>query len=561
MPLLQLENDRKRKDFVFKSVLVTKIRDDSLILFREPIKKKEGASGVTHKQSERNQLKNGHSSSLRSGHFCHLSEEEDKMGKKAKWMSSLKKAFRPETKEKKTQKSKAQFFEKQVDLGPSDSDAATLETVKLSLPPQPEEVKVIQAEAEPSERPYPVPVAPAAADEVAPAAPAQVVENIVCRQLNTGARFAGKSNEDVAAIKIQTAFRGYLAKRALRALRGLFRLKSMTEGPLVKQQAAATLRCMQTFSRVQCQIRMRRIQMTEENQALQRQLLQKHAKDIVNLQMGEDWDDSLQSKAQIEASLLSKHEAAMRREKAMAYSFTHQKTWKNSSKSMNPLFMDPNNPSWGWSWLERWMAARPWEGRDMAEKEQNNDQSSLKSGRSTISGEISKAYARYQLNSDKQSPQARLASKKPSQTPILQSPSTPKLPSMPARKLKSASPRSSAVGPDDDTRSMVSMQSDKNRRHSFGDSLVRDDESLASSPSLPSYMVPTQSARAKTRLQSPLRLEANGTTPEKGPFPSTKKRLSYPPSPARPRRLSCPPKVGRSSNTNTEVAVVNGDGN
>ncbi|KAK8542055.1 hypothetical protein V6N13_137372 [Hibiscus sabdariffa] len=482
------------------------------------------------------------------------------MGKKGKWLSSLKKAFCPETKEKKTKKSKEQFLEKQVDLGPSDSDAATLETVKLSPPPQPEEVKVIEAEAEPSEQLYPVAVSPAAvADDVAPAAPIQAVANIVRGQLNTGARFAGKSNEEVAAIKIQTAFRGYLAKRGLRALRGLVRLKSMMEGPVVKRQAAATLRCMQTLSRVQCQIRMRRIRMTEENQALQRQLLQKHAKDIVNLQMGEDWDDSLQSKEQIEASLLSKHEAAMRREKAMAYSFTHQQTWKNASKSMNPLFMDPNNPSWGWSWLERWMAARPWEGRGMSEKEQNNDQSSMKSGRSSLGGEISKAYARYQLNLDKQSPKA---SQKPSRSPSLQSPSTPKPASTPSRKLKSASPRSSAVGPDDDTRSMVSVQSEKNRRHSIGGSFVRDDESLASSPSLPSYMVPTQSARAKTRLQSPLGLEANETPPEKGPIVSTKKRLSYPPSPAKPRRQSAPPKVdsSSSSNTNTEVAAVNGDG-
>lgn len=40
--------------------------------------------------------------------------------------------------------------------------------------------------------------------------------------------------------------------------------------------------------------------------------------------MGDDWDDSLQSKEKIEASLLSKFEAAMRRERAMAYSFSHQ---------------------------------------------------------------------------------------------------------------------------------------------------------------------------------------------------------------------------------------------
>ncbi|KAE8713205.1 hypothetical protein F3Y22_tig00110213pilonHSYRG00106 [Hibiscus syriacus] len=464
------------------------------------------------------------------------------MGKKGKWLSSLKKAFSPETKEKKTQ-----LLEKRLDFGPSDSNAAALETVKLS-PPQPEEVKVIEAKAELSEQPYPVAVSPAAA------APAQAVANVVSRQLDTGAMFAGKSNEEVAAIKIQTAFRGYLAKRALRALRGLVRLKSMLEGPVVKRQAAATLRCMQTLSRVQCQIRMRRIRMTEENQALQRQLLQKHAKDIVNLQMGEDWDDSLQSKEQIEASLLSRHEAAMRREKAMAYSFTHQQTWKNASKSMNPLFMDPNNPSWGWSWLERWMAARPWDGRGTVEKEPNNDQSSVKSGRSSFGGEISKAYARYQLNLDKQSPKA-------SQKSSLQSPSTPKPHSTPSRKLKSASPRSSAVGPDDDTRSMVSVQSEKNRRHSIEGSFVRDGEGLVGSPSFPSYMVPTLSARAKTRLQSPLGLEANGTPPEKGPIVPTMKRLSYPPSPARARRLSAPPKVDSSSNTNTEVAVVNGDGN
>ena len=42
------------------------------------------------------------------------------------------------------------------------------------------------------------------------------------------------------------------------------------------------------------------------------------------VQMGEDWNDSAQSKEQIEAKLLSKYEATMRRERAMAYSFSHQ---------------------------------------------------------------------------------------------------------------------------------------------------------------------------------------------------------------------------------------------
>lgn len=100
-----------------------------------------------------------------------------------------------------------------MDLGSNDSDAATLETLKLSPPRQPQEVKLIEAEAEPSDQTYPVEVAIAAADDddaVALAAPVEAVADVVRRQYNTGPQFAGKSNEEVAAIKIQTAFRVYL---------------------------------------------------------------------------------------------------------------------------------------------------------------------------------------------------------------------------------------------------------------------------------------------------------------------------------------------------------------
>ena len=45
--------------------------------------------------------------------------------------------------------------------------------------------------------------------------------------------------------------------------------------------------------------------------------------------MGDEWDDSLQSKEQIEANLLSKYEAAMRRERTLAYSFSHQVTFSS----------------------------------------------------------------------------------------------------------------------------------------------------------------------------------------------------------------------------------------
>lgn len=41
-------------------------------------------------------------------------------------------------------------------------------------------------------------------------------------------------------------------------------------------------------------------------------------------QLGEDWDDSIQSKEQVDANLLSKHEAGIRRERALAYAYSHQ---------------------------------------------------------------------------------------------------------------------------------------------------------------------------------------------------------------------------------------------
>lgn len=75
------------------------------------------------------------------------------------------------------------------------------------------------------------------------------------------------------------------ARRALRALRGLVRLKSLMESSTVKRQASNTLRCMQTLARVQSQIHFRRVRMLEENQALQKQLLQKHAKDLESLRV------------------------------------------------------------------------------------------------------------------------------------------------------------------------------------------------------------------------------------------------------------------------------------
>ncbi|CAK8543820.1 unnamed protein product [Lathyrus sativus] len=464
------------------------------------------------------------------------------MGKKGNWFSTVKKALSPDS--KKSSKSKKKWFGKQK-LQSSDP---SVEHTAPPLPP-PEDVKLTDIENQNNHYHVPEITTAVVSEEPGPSVPAPVVRN----EVSVAARYAGKPKDEVAAIKIQTAFRGYLARRALRALRGLVRLKTLMEGPIVKRQAMSTLRSMQTLARVQSQIRSRRARMLEENQALQRQLLQKHARELETMRIGEEWDDSLQSKEQIEAKLMSKYEATIRRERAMAYAFTHQQNGKNSSRPMNPMFVDPTNPTWGWSWLERWMAARPWESRGLMDKELNDHSSVKSSSRSITGGEISKSFARFQLNSEIHSP---AASQNPG-SPSFQSNSTTPKPASAAvaRKLKKASPKGSWIM-EEDSKSMASVQSDRFRRHSIAGSSIRDDESLASSPSVPSYMVPTQSAKARSRTQSQSPLAKENGKQEKGSFGTAKKRLSFPASPARPRRHSGPPKVEIA--VNAEVTVDNG---
>lgn len=75
------------------------------------------------------------------------------------------------------------------------------------LAPTIEEFKLTEAENEQSNHAYSVALATAVAAEAAVAA-AQAAAEVV--RLTTVAHYSGKSQEEVAAIKIQTAFRGYL---------------------------------------------------------------------------------------------------------------------------------------------------------------------------------------------------------------------------------------------------------------------------------------------------------------------------------------------------------------
>lgn len=227
-----------------------------------------------------------------------------------------------------------------------------------------------------------------------------------------------------------------------------------------------------------------------------------------------------------------------------------QQVLKSSSKSANhKTFMDPSYPHWGWSWLERWMASRPQQNENARERELYSDHASIK--RATAQAfpvrELGKSRSLRYLN----------LKNIPSPTALTHSRQSPSTNASRAPSVSSKGGGCSGVG--EDSRSMISFQSEwyHRRRHSIAGSSARDDESLASSPSVPRYMGPTESAKAKTRsyrIPSPL---GNGT-PEKGSAGSAKKRLSFSSSPAGIRRHSGPPKLDIS--VHSEKKPSNGGG-
>ncbi|XP_028808329.1 protein IQ-DOMAIN 1 isoform X2 [Neltuma alba] len=168
--------------------------------------------------------------------------------------------------------------------------------------------------------------------------------------------------EEWAATRIQTAFRGFLARRALRALKGLVRLQALVRGHAVRKQAAITLRCMQALVRVQARVRARRVRIALESQSAQQKLQQQLANEARVREIEEGWCDSMGSVEEIQAKLLKRQEAAAKRERAMAYALAHQ--WQAASRQQAASSgFEPDKSGWGWNWLERWMAVRPWENR------------------------------------------------------------------------------------------------------------------------------------------------------------------------------------------------------
>ncbi|KAI3742846.1 hypothetical protein L1987_60542 [Smallanthus sonchifolius] len=172
--------------------------------------------------------------------------------------------------------------------------------------------------------------------------------------------------ENIAATRIQTAFRVFKARKTLRNLKGVLRLQTSTQGDFGKKQASNTLISLQSWSKIQAQIRTRRKHMVEEGRIRRKKSENQLKLDTKLHDLEVEWSDGFDTKDEALARIQQREEAAVKRERAMAYAFSHQ--WRpNSKSSLGQKDSKLATANWDWSWVDRWVVAQPWENRVMVQ--------------------------------------------------------------------------------------------------------------------------------------------------------------------------------------------------
>ncbi|CAD6228741.1 unnamed protein product [Miscanthus lutarioriparius] len=282
-----------------------------------------------------------------------------------------------------------------------------------------------------------------------------------------------------AAVAIQSAFRGYMARRNYRSLRGLIRLQGVMRGASVRRQTAQAMRCMQTLVRVQAQVRASRVEaMERRNRQHHSAMLRDGGRWRAGSQDGGIWDDSRLTREEADARTKRKVEAVIKRERALAYAYTHQ-LLKATPMAAHAILADLQSGRSPWWWTPI--------------------------GRRHEPG----AYRPVEPASSKPRPALAMSHHETTTTtPMAMTAAT-----TPARSVVSAYSKTRATRP-------VTKVGVPPPPLSHAGS-IRDDESLTSCPAfggVPNYMTPTLSASAKARARAQLQQQQQKAAQEKPRF-------------------------------------------
>ncbi|KAG5233342.1 calmodulin-binding family protein [Salix suchowensis] len=473
------------------------------------------------------------------------------MGKKGNWFSAIKRVFLPNSKDKLANESdKRSTKEKKKSRGkPRHGETTSF----IPLFREPSSIEKILDEAEREHKLIFRPPTPPEQPTTPPFVPPRVASLRVASQRVSSPRAASPRvaspraasprnaqrhkeiyyrpeptlrNHHASATKIQAAYRGYAARRSFRALKGLVRLQGVIRGQNVKRQTMNAMKYMQLLVRVQSQIQSRRIQMLE-NQA-RRQAQNKNDKEVDSTlgkwgqlpEEGDDWDDSILTKEEIDARLQRKMEAVAKRERAMAYSYSHQEyiivkfvlCFPTAVESLSKIC--PVGPL-GYPFQRISMvvelvrtslpSTNPPESQALKNFQLTppRPHSEIKPSPRPPSSSHKQANLGFD-NMDTPTPRSSkstaFVSTRPARTPLLRTPQA----NSPSMSKYSRARASGGISP-------------------FNLPL-KDDDSLTSCPpfSVPNYMTPTVSAKAKTRANSNPKERFPGTPS------SEKRRLSFP---------------------------------
>ncbi|KAJ6423643.1 hypothetical protein OIU84_024589 [Salix udensis] len=172
--------------------------------------------------------------------------------------------------------------------------------------------------------------------------------------------------EYIAAFRIQKAFRAYKARKTTHRLKGTVRFNVLIHGHDSQKQASSTLAHIHSWSNIQAQVRARRHHMVTEGRIKQKKLENQLKLEARLQEIEVEWCGGSDTMEEILSRIQQREEAAVKRERALAYAFSHQ--WRaNPTQYLGQAYYSLGKENWGWSWKERWVAARPWEIRVHAE--------------------------------------------------------------------------------------------------------------------------------------------------------------------------------------------------